>query len=123
MAQGDAGIRLTPAAMASPTRARRAGWNKVTRVDAEKGLIYSMFDDGEQRHELEAAPCIGDSGGPILIRIEPEEEGAGPVWEIAGVVALVDDTDEDRILSEYGEEFGVTAVKAYAKWIRETLAD
>ena len=123
LAQGDVGIKLTPAAMAAPTRARRAGWNQVTRVDAEKGLIYSTFDDGDERHELEAAPCIGDSGGPVLIRIDPEEEGAVPTWEVAGVIALVDDKDEDRILGEYGEEFGVTAVKGYARWIRKTLPD
>jgi hypothetical protein len=120
LARGDQGVRVSPEAMAAPTRALRAGKNRVERVDLEAALLISRFDapdDGAL--DLEAGPCIGDSGGPALVS-RPGKDGE-PVWEIAGVMALINDTDNDRIVGEYGEEFGMTMVAFHADWIRETM--
>jgi hypothetical protein len=118
LARGDQGVELTPETMAAPTRARRAGRNLVERIDLEKALLVARFDGPEKGLELEAGACIGDSGGPALVRL-PGADGQ-PTWHIVGVLAAIDDTDEDRVVGEYGEEFAMTMVAFYAEWIRET---
>lgn len=121
LAQGDKGVEVTPESMAAPTRARRAGWNRVERFDPEKGLLIARFDAPGAGLELEAAPCLGDSGGPALLREGAGE--AGPTWRVIGVIAHVEDTDADRIVGEYGDEFALTFVAGYADWIRATLGE
>ena len=118
----DEGIELSPAAMASPTRARRAGWNTIDRYDEEAGVLYADLDGPGEGLDLEAGPCIGDSGGPALIRIEGGD-GMPDTYYIAGVMALIDDTDKDRIVGEYGEEFGMTSVAGHLEWIEEMTSD
>ena len=100
--------------MMSPTRKKRAGWNRVERLIEDKALLMARFDAPGQGHELEGSPCVGDSGGPALI---PEQEGEDVHWRIAGVIALVDDVDDDRVIGIYGDEFGLTRVSAYQDWI------
>ena len=39
------------------------------------------------------------------------------------VMAQADDADEDRVISEYGEEFGMTLVAAYLDWIQATIEE
>lgn len=117
----DKGIEMSPAAMASPTRERRAGWNVIDRYDEETGLLYADLDHPSKGLDLEAGPCIGDSGGPALIRVQGED-GMPDTYHIAGVIALIDDTDKDRIVGEYGEEFGMTSVLGHLEWIAETTA-
>lgn len=120
LAMGDAGIKVSPEAMKSPTRKLRAGWNEIDRVDTAKGVLRADFDGPEKGVELEAGPCIGDSGGPLLIRVEGQD-AAPATWHIGGVVAHVDDVDEDHIIGEYGDEFALTPVFAYADWIEATI--
>lgn len=120
LAQGDAGLKLSPEAMALPTRRLRAGWNQVESCDAELALLTARFDGPDTGLELEAGPCIGDSGGPAMVRVAGEGD-AEASWRVAGVIALVDDTDGDGIIGEYGEEFGMTLVAAYADWIATTI--
>lgn len=122
LAIGDKGVELSAETMRAPTRALRAGWNVVERVDEKTKQLVADFDAPGTAHALEAAPCIGDSGGPALVRVEGEGE-APATWQVAGVIASIDDTDEDRILGEYGEEFAMTPVATYADWIRATLAE
>ena len=122
LAIGDAGLELTPEVMALPTRERRAGWNTVERFELETGLLIARFDAPGEALELEAGPSVGDSGGPALIRIAGDGQ-APPTWHVAGVLAQADDMDEDRIIGEYGEEFGMTLVAAYVDWIRETIGE
>ena len=117
----DEGIEMSPAAMASPTRERRAGWNVIDRFDAEAGLLYADLDGPGDGLDLEAGPCIGDSGGPMLIRVEGVD-GMPDAYRVAGVLALIDDTDQDRIVGEYGEDFGMTSVLRHLAWIEETTA-
>jgi len=120
LARGDQGIALTPETMAAPSRARRAGQNRVERVDLEEAHLIARFDAPDEALELEAGPCLGDSGGPALVRL-PGADGE-PAWHVVGVLALIDDGDNDRVVGEYGEEFGMTMVAFYADWIRETIA-
>lgn len=120
LATGDEGVVLSPEAMASPTRLLRAGWNVCERVDEEAQLFIARFDGPDKGVELEAGPCLGDSGGPALLRVEGTD-GKPASWRVAGVIAAIDDGDEDRIVGEYGEEFLLTSVAAHADWIRATI--
>jgi hypothetical protein len=122
LAMGDEGIRVTREAMSAPTRRRRAGWNVMERLDADKDLLIARFDDPDTALELEAGPCIGDSGGPAMIRVQGEE-GAPDTWHVAGVIANVDDADNDGVIGEYGDEFGMTIVASYVDWIEATLGE
>jgi len=118
----DQGVRLSPEAMQSPTRRLRAGWNAVEWLDEEKRQLVALLDGPDTALELEAGPCLGDSGGPALVRVP----GAGEepqTWRVAGVIAAIDDGDADGVLGEYGEEFRMTLVPAYADWIRATLQE
>lgn len=132
LAVGDEGIEMSPSAMASPTRARRAGRNLIESVDEERGLLVARFDapggeagegaTGRPRRAvaLEAAPCVGDSGGPALVPVDVKKNEA-PRWKVVGVLAHIEDVDEDGVVGEYGEEFGMTYVALYADWILETI--
>lgn len=124
LARGDIGVELSPQLMMSPTRRLRAGRNRIERVDEPTRRLTARFDDGEQADALEASPCVGDSGGPALIEAStgkevPEVQEVQ--WLVAGVIAAVEDVDEDRRLGEYGEEFDLTRVSAYQDWIYETM--
>lgn len=119
-ATGDQGVEFSPQVMSAPTRALRAGWNEVERVGEKQELLHARFDGPELGLELEASPCIGDSGGPALVRVEGDA-GTEPSWRVAGVLAAIDDGDGDRVLSEYSEEFAMTRVGAYAEWIEATI--
>lgn len=112
----DEGIEPSPAAMAAPTRERRAGWNVIDRFDETTGLLHADLDRPGEGIEMEASPCIGDSGGPALVR------GPEGTWQIAGVLAMIDDVDEDRVVCEYGDAFGMTSVGRYLDWIEATMA-
>ena len=96
--------------------------NVIERFDEKQGQLIARFDDPDKAIELEAGPCIGDSGGPALIRVEGEGDEPA-TWHVAGVIANIVDVDEDRILGEYGDEFGMTSVANYADWIRETIGE
>ncbi|MFT7679623.1 MAG: hypothetical protein ACI8QC_003627 [Planctomycetota bacterium] len=122
LAIGDKGVRVTPALMQSPTRKLRAGWNTFERYDEKQSLLFARLNDPDTALELEAAPCVGDSGGPALVRVEATES-APASWLVAGVIALSNDEDENGIIGEYGESFGMTHVPSFAKWIAETLAE
>jgi hypothetical protein len=122
LAIGDEGVEMSPTVMTSPTRRLRAGWNTIERVDAESARFVARFDGPDTALALEAGPCVGDSGGPALVRVEGKDD-APATWHVAGVIALVDDTDNDGILGEYGDEFGMTAVAKYADWIRTAMAE
>lgn len=121
LAVADKGIELSPAAMAAPTRARRAGRNVIDRYEPDTGLLYGDLDAPGEGVDLEAGPSIGDSGGPALVRVAGQD-GSPATWRIAGVLALIDDTDQDRILGEYGEEFGMTSVVGHLDWIESLVA-
>lgn len=127
LAVGDAGLEMSPSVMSAPTHARRAGRNLVDRVDEERGLLLARFEAPSESPEspsravaLEVAPCVGDSGGPALVPLKVEP-GEAPRWKIVGVIAHIDDTDQDGIVGEYGEEFGMTYVALHAAWILETI--
>ena len=94
----------------------------MERYDEEQDQLIARFDDPDTAIELEVGPCIGDSGGPALIRVEGEGEEPA-TWHVAGVIANIVDVDEDGILGEYGDEFGMTNVASYADWIRETIRE
>lgn len=126
LARGDEGVTLSPEAMAAPTRALRAGKNRVERVDLDSAVMVARFDapgdDGEDGAlDLEAGPCIGDSGGPALVAVVGEEGTS--VWQVVGVTAHIEDHDDDRVVGEYGESFGATLVAFYGDWIRETMGE
>lgn len=120
LAKGAEGVKMSPALMAAKTRARRAGWNVVSGIDEKEGLIKAVFDAPKDAHDLEASPCVGDSGGPILVA-RKGEKGKPARWHVAGVLAMIDDTDSDQIVGEYGESFGATPVASYTKWLRTTI--
>ena len=121
LAVADKGIEMSPAAMAAPTRARRAGRNVIDRYEPDTGLLYGDLDMPGEGVDLEAGPSIGDSGGPALVWVAGQD-GSPATWRIAGVLALIDDTDQDRILGEYGEEFGMTSVVGHLDWIESLVA-
>lgn len=122
LARGDQGITLSPEAMAAPTRALRAGKNRVERVDLDSAVMVARFDaPGDGALDLEAGPCIGDSGGPALVAV-PGTDGK-PTWQVVGVTAHIDDHDGDRVVGEYGEAFGTTLVAFHGDWIRETIGE
>lgn len=122
LAKGDTGVKISRKSMAAPTRKLRAGMNAISRRDDEKNLLLAQFDSPDDALELEAGPCIGDSGGPLLIRVEGKDDEPD-TWHVAGVMAHVDDADEDLIIGEYGDEFGMTSVLAYVDWLEEMLED
>jgi len=122
LARGDEGLALSPEAMAAPTRRLRAGWNTVERIDLDAGLLIARFDGPETGLAMEAGPCIGDSGGPLLVRAGAGAEGEEALrWLVVGVMAQIDDGDSDRVVGEYGEEFGATFLAFHVDWVRETI--
>lgn len=122
LAKGDEGIEPSPAAMAAKTRARRAGWNVIDEFDEDESMLLADFDGPKEGHDLEASPCIGDSGGPALFRVEGEDDEPDR-WYVAGVIGHIDDTDEDHVIGEYGDQFGVTAIHGYLDWVQATIKD
>lgn len=97
-----------------PRGTRRAGTNRIESIDGDGRLLVATFDAPEDALELEATAFAGDSGGPALIEAE---DGA---WEVAGVLALVDTGDDDRV-GNYGDVINMSRVSTYVDWIRETL--
>jgi hypothetical protein len=94
---------------------QRAGTNKVERVIQKKWLMF-LIDLPENATDLEAAGGPGDSGGPAFI----EEDGK--VY-VAGVSSFTDDTNNDKIIGNYGDREAYTRVSAFAEWIDKIIKE
>lgn len=111
----DGRVGATPMeGMAMPRGTRRAGTNRIERLETDGRSLMASFDAPERALALEATAFAGDSGGPAFIEVDGD-------WEVAGVLASVDTGDDERV-GNYGDIIQMTRVSRYVDWIRGTLA-
>lgn len=114
--RGATGNGVTGHTLHGPRRTDlRQGYNHVT-VSEGRWIAY-RFDAPPNAHRLEASTGSGDSGGPMLVKVDGE-------WQLAGIAAW----KRGQVVGTevrpgtYGEvSYGVRLVN-YASWIEETLS-
>lgn len=102
-------------AMAMARGVKHAATNRVDRVDEDRRELIVSFTEpgGEGDTKEEGSAFVGDSGGPILVRI-------GNAWSIVGVMASVDAGND--MLGDYGDETHATSIGAARSWIDEQIS-
>lgn len=94
------------------TELRRA-YNKVTSAHG-RWLCY-MFDKPSDALPLEGGSGSGDSGGPILIRVEKD-------WLLAGLTSWGDPQSSIRTPGRYGQISCNVRLGHYKEWIESVVS-
>nr|WP_314858117.1 trypsin-like serine protease [uncultured Undibacterium sp.] len=94
------------------TELRRA-YNKATSAHG-RWLCY-VFDQPSDALPLEGASGSGDSGGPILMRVEKE-------WLLAGLTSWVDPQSSIGTPGRYGQISCNVRLSHYKDWIESVIA-
>ncbi len=95
--------------------ALRRAYNRVSSADG-KWLTYT-FDPGPKGHRLEGTSASGDSGGPLLIKVNGK-------WTLAGLTAwqfAKGDISEFQP-GRYGQVSYLTRISHYADWADSVIA-
>lgn len=119
---GATGTDRTGAPDSAPHRGilRRAD-NQIT--DAHGPWLRYKFDCGSQALPLEGAIAGGDSGGPLLIKVDGK-------WTLAGMTHGLDGSLKDVLAVRHGtfkqgvcgQTFASTRISFFAKWITGRLS-
>jgi hypothetical protein len=119
--EGATGTEITGAADNAPHRGdlRRAR-NRITQADGP--WIRYVFDCGADALPLEGVMGGGDSGGPVLIKVDGK-------WTLAGLAHGLDGSIQDVLATRAGslkqglcgQTFASTRVSFFAHWIADTI--
>lgn len=93
----------------------RRAYNRVSSANG-KWLTY-RFDAGPEGHPLEGTSAGGDSGGPLLIKVDGK-------WTLAGLTAwqFASGDISDFKPGRYGQVSYLVRISHYAEWIDKVTA-
>ena len=116
LGKGATGTGLTGQdAQASHRTDLRRAYNKI--VDVEDRWICYVFDKPPAGLELEGILGDGDSGGPVLIRVEGK-------WQLAGLASWKKHAQDNALVLHpgfYGQKNYNVRVSHYTKWIEDQI--
>jgi hypothetical protein len=114
--KGATGTGLTGQdANASHRTELRHAYNKI--VDANDRWICYVFDNSPAGLELEGISGDGDSGGPVLVKVEGQ-------WQLAGLASWKKHAHDNALVLHpgfYGQKNYNVRVSHYMKWIEDQI--
>lgn len=93
----------------------RRAYNKI--VDVQDRWICYVFDKPPSGLELEGISGDGDSGGPVLIKVDGE-------WQVAGLASWKKHEQDNNLIHHagfYGQKNYNVRVSHYAGWIEDQI--